>query len=77
MQRMEPGFGLLRAEAQGIAAKGVTPFLLDRIFELTEGRSLDANIALVLANARLAARIAAAADALAAAHFISHAVWPE
>lgn len=48
------------AEAQGIAAKEVTPFLLDRIFELTEGRSLDANIALVLANARLAARIAAA-----------------
>lgn len=51
---------LAEAEAQGIAAKEVTPFLLDRIFELTEGRSLDANIALVLANARLAARIAAA-----------------
>ena len=51
---------LAEAEAQGIAAKEVTPFLLDRIFELTEGRSLTANIALVLANARLAARIAAA-----------------
>ena len=51
---------LAEAEAQGIAAKEVTPFLLERIFELTEGRSLDANIALVLANARLAARIAAA-----------------
>ncbi|WP_273503065.1 pseudouridine-5'-phosphate glycosidase [Paracoccus sphaerophysae] len=51
---------LAEAEAQGIAAKEVTPFLLDRIFELTEGRSLSANIALVLANARLAARIAAA-----------------
>lgn len=51
---------LAEAEAQGIAAKEVTPFLLDRIFELTGGRSLDANIALVLANARLAARIAAA-----------------
>lgn len=51
---------LAEAAAQGIAAKAVTPFLLDRIFELTEGRSLAANIALVLSNARLAARIAAA-----------------
>lgn len=46
------------AEAQGVAAKAVTPFLLTRLFELTEGRSLVANIALVLNNARLAARIA-------------------
>ncbi|RYH12154.1 pseudouridine-5'-phosphate glycosidase [Tropicimonas sp. IMCC6043] len=46
------------AAAQGIAAKAVTPFLLGRIFELTEGRSLEANIALVLNNARLAAEIA-------------------
>lgn len=46
------------AFAQGIAAKEVTPFLLQRIFELTEGRSLQANIALVLNNARLAAEIA-------------------
>ncbi|MTH63672.1 pseudouridine-5'-phosphate glycosidase [Paracoccus shanxieyensis] len=51
---------LAEAEDQGIAAKSVTPFLLQRIFELTDGRSLDANIALVLNNARLAARIAAA-----------------
>jgi pseudouridylate synthase len=50
---------LEEAESQGIAAKAVTPFLLSRIFELTEGRSLEANIALVLNNARLAARIAA------------------
>ncbi len=49
---------LVEAEAQGIAAKAVTPFLLARIFELTEGRSLAANIALVLSNARLAAAIA-------------------
>ena len=48
------------AEAQGIAAKSVTPFLLGRIFELTEGASLTANIALVRNNARLAAQIAAA-----------------
>lgn len=51
---------LAEAEAQGIAAKSVTPFLLQRIFERTEGRSLAANIALVLNNARLAAGIAAA-----------------
>lgn len=49
---------LAEAEAQGIAAKAVTPFLLARIFELTEGRSLVANIELVLNNARLAAAIA-------------------
>ncbi|MHC0052885.1 pseudouridine-5'-phosphate glycosidase [Actibacterium sp. D379-3] len=45
-------------DADGIAAKEVTPFLLSRIYELTEGRSLTANIALVLNNARLAAAIA-------------------
>ncbi|PTX01272.1 pseudouridine-5'-phosphate glycosidase [Pararhodobacter aggregans] len=49
---------LAEAEAQGISAKAVTPFLLDRIFAATEGRSLTANIALVLNNARLAAQIA-------------------
>ncbi|MFN3578192.1 MAG: pseudouridine-5'-phosphate glycosidase [Tabrizicola sp.] len=49
---------LAEAAAQGIAAKAVTPFLLQRILELTEGRSLTANIALVLNNARLAAAIA-------------------
>ncbi len=46
------------ADAQGISGKAVTPFLLQRIFELTEGRSLTANIALVRNNARLAAEIA-------------------
>ncbi|TNC67582.1 pseudouridine-5'-phosphate glycosidase [Rubellimicrobium roseum] len=49
---------LREASEQGIAAKAVTPFLLGRIFELTGGQSLEANIALVLNNARLAARIA-------------------
>lgn len=48
------------AEDQGVTGKGVTPFLLQRIFELTEGRSLVANITLVRNNARLAADIAAA-----------------
>ncbi|MEL6912888.1 MAG: pseudouridine-5'-phosphate glycosidase [Pseudomonadota bacterium] len=49
---------LAEADAQGIAGKAVTPFLLARIFELTEGASLTANIALVRNNARLGAEIA-------------------
>jgi pseudouridine-5'-phosphate glycosidase len=52
------GAALADAETLGIRGKAVTPFLLNRIFELTEGRSLKANIALVLNNARLAAAIA-------------------
>jgi pseudouridine-5'-phosphate glycosidase len=51
---------LAEAQAQGIAAKAVTPFLLQRIHERTGGRSLQANIALVLSNAGLAAAIARA-----------------
>jgi len=54
------GTALEEASERGIAAKQVTPFLLQRLFELSAGRSLEANIALVLNNARLAARIAAA-----------------
>ncbi|GGE24236.1 pseudouridine-5'-phosphate glycosidase [Primorskyibacter flagellatus] len=49
---------LTEAAEQGIAAKAVTPFLLDRIFALTAGRSLSTNISLVRNNARLAAAIA-------------------
>jgi pseudouridylate synthase len=49
---------LAEAVAQGIAAKAVTPFLLDRIVALTGGRSLASNTELVLANARLGAAIA-------------------
>ncbi len=51
---------LEEAEAQSISAKNVTPFLLSRIFELTNGASLTANIALVRNNAKLAAAIAVA-----------------
>ncbi|WP_112322970.1 pseudouridine-5'-phosphate glycosidase [Oceanibium sediminis] len=51
---------LAEASQKGIAHKDVTPFLLDRIFTLTEGRSLTSNIALVRNNARLAAAIACA-----------------
>jgi pseudouridine-5'-phosphate glycosidase len=47
------------AAAKGIRGKEVTPFVLGAILELTGGRSLDTNIALVRNNARLAARIAA------------------
>ncbi len=49
---------LAAAKAQGISAKQVTPFLLARIFEQTQGRSLTANIALVRSNAQLGAQIA-------------------
>jgi len=46
------------AARDGIAAKSVTPYLLARVLELTKGQSLEANIALVRANARLAGEIA-------------------
>ncbi|MBT8154412.1 pseudouridine-5'-phosphate glycosidase [Epibacterium ulvae] len=52
------------ADTQGVIGKAVTPFLLQRIFELTEGRSLEANIALVRNNAKLAAQIAQELTAL-------------
>lgn len=48
------------AVASGIARKALTPFLLARINELSDGRSLEANIALVKNNAALGARLAAA-----------------
>ncbi len=47
-------------EAAGIKGKESTPFLLARIVELTEGRSLDSNIELVYNNAKLGAEIALA-----------------
>ncbi len=43
---------------QGVHGKSVTPFLLSRISELTEGKSMRANLSLLLNNARLAAQIA-------------------
>lgn len=46
--------------SNGITGKDTTPFLLAKIAELTEGRSLAANIALVMNNAKLAAQIAVA-----------------
>ena len=55
---------LADAARHRIAAKAVTPYLLQRIFELTEGRSLAANIELVMNNARLGAGIATELAAL-------------
>jgi pseudouridine-5'-phosphate glycosidase len=64
---MDPAFigamierALADAEAAGIQGKETTPYLLKRIFELTEGKSLVSNIALVKNNAAVAARIAVA-----------------
>jgi len=51
---------LADAKTQGIVGKNVTPYLLKRITEFTGGRSLTANIALVMNNARVAAQIAVA-----------------
>ncbi len=57
---MEPIISKASAEAigKGIHGQALTPFLLSRISELTEGKSLRTNLALLLNNARLAARIA-------------------
>lgn len=59
---MEPLIEKASKEAQekGIHGKEVTPFLLQRINELTKGKSMRANLALLLNNARLAAKIAKA-----------------
>ncbi len=50
--------------AQGISGKAITPFLLQRVNTDTAGRSLAANVQLVLGNARLAAAVAVAYAAL-------------
>ena len=48
------------AEVLGVRGKDVTPYLLDKLGELTAGRSLEANAALLKNNAAVAARIAVA-----------------
>jgi pseudouridine-5'-phosphate glycosidase len=50
--------GLAAAERDGVTGKDATPFLLDYLARETEGASLEANVRLVLRNARLAAEIA-------------------
>ncbi|WP_077329520.1 pseudouridine-5'-phosphate glycosidase [Virgibacillus siamensis] len=49
---------LNEAEANNISGKEVTPFLLAKVTELTDGKSLEANIALVKHNAKIGAQIA-------------------
>lgn len=51
---------LQEATDNGIKGKDVTPFLLGKVKELTEGKSLEANIALVMNNAKIGAQIAKA-----------------
>ena len=51
---------LKEASEKGIDGKAVTPFLLERISQLTDGESLKTNIALVCNNALLGAKIASA-----------------
>ena len=51
---------LRECKEQGVHGKETTPFLLARVVELTGGDSLESNIQLVLNNARVAARTAAA-----------------
>jgi pseudouridylate synthase len=47
-----------QAMGVGVRGKELTPFLLNRLAEITEGQTLRANHSLVIANARLAAQVA-------------------
>ncbi|WP_144552317.1 pseudouridine-5'-phosphate glycosidase [Bacillus sp. X1(2014)] len=55
---------LKEAEERHITGKDVTPFMLGKVKELTEGKSLDANIALVKNNAVVGAKIAVSFNAM-------------
>lgn len=55
---------LQEAKENGIAGKKVTPFILDKVKQLTAGKSLQTNIALVKHNAEVAAQIAVALHAI-------------
>nr|BFE62609.1 pseudouridine-5'-phosphate glycosidase [Dactylosporangium thailandense] len=52
--------GLAGLEREGVTGKDVTPYLLSHFHTATEGKSLDVNVRIILRNAELAARIAAA-----------------
>jgi pseudouridine-5'-phosphate glycosidase len=54
------GTALTELDRAGVTGKQVTPFLLSRVFELSGGKSLEANIELLYNNVRLACRIAGA-----------------
>ncbi|MGC4377465.1 pseudouridine-5'-phosphate glycosidase [Fictibacillus sp. Mic-4] len=62
------GKALKEAQDSGITGKKVTPFLLAKIKELTGGKSLETNIALVKHNAEVAAKIAVAFNRLQHQH---------
>jgi pseudouridylate synthase len=49
-----------RADEAGVTGAAVTPFVLARVAEITQGRSVQANVALLLNNARVGAAIARA-----------------
>ncbi|MFJ4683468.1 pseudouridine-5'-phosphate glycosidase [Streptomyces sp. NPDC088789] len=51
---------LRASDAEGVSGQAVTPFLLDHLMRHTDGASLEANLAAVRGNVRLAAEIAAA-----------------
>jgi pseudouridylate synthase len=59
---------LKEAGERNIAGKEVTPFLLGRVKELTEGKSLTANIALVKNNARVGAELAVKYESMKKTH---------
>ena len=48
----------LEANKENISDKNLTPFLLEKVFNLTDGASLNANIELVKNNASLACKVA-------------------
>jgi pseudouridine-5'-phosphate glycosidase len=55
---------LAAAEREGVGGKKITPFLLAKMSEISKGRTLDANIALLENNAKVAAEIAIAISAV-------------
>ncbi|MFP1623770.1 pseudouridine-5'-phosphate glycosidase [Streptomyces sp. 5K101] len=66
-EQLDPGLhdrvlarALVEAREDGVTGQAVTPFLLERLMRYTDGASLEANLAAVRGNVRLAARIAAA-----------------
>lgn len=63
--RLEAWIDTAMADAarRGVSGREVTPFLLRRLAQLSSGRTVEANLALLVSNARLAARIAAAISA--------------
>jgi pseudouridine-5'-phosphate glycosidase len=51
---------LKNAKQEGITGKHITPYLLDAVKTITQGKSLSANLALMKHNAQVAAQIAVA-----------------